>query len=367
MLRKRRSPHRIESPRRRASGHCFASGHSGQDRRVQHAARRPATLLATLAAGLMLVASAASPAQAQWGASFYAGWGCGPYYGQFTAATVQIGGFGGCAFAGPVVPFVPACALPPLCGPVMLPPIFIPPGLLYGPGPVFDMLYGVAWRTGGFAGPLIPPGLNALNQRPLDGLVGDPLPPVPVVNEAARARAWRFIEMGNRYFDEQNFRRAYVRYDKAAQAAPDLVEAHLLKGQALIAIGSYDMAARAFKQALRNDKWTDCQLRWDNVYGKNRVAKTAHIENLAEAAQNDPHNPDLMLLLGMELFFDGQIERSVKFFQEYAALRDAGQVAGEIAQLPQQPADIRPVADNRPVPQPPPKVDVPEVQNAKAF
>src|SRR5690606_36217883 len=153
--------------------------------------------------------------------------------GQFTAATVQIGGLGGCAFAGPVFPVVPICAFPPPCGPVILPPIFLPPGLLFGPGPVFDMLYGVDWRTGGYAGPLIPPGLNLLNQRPLDGRVGDPLPPVPVVNEAAVARAWRFIEMGNRYFDEQNFRRAYVRYEKAAQAAPDLVEAHLLKGQAL--------------------------------------------------------------------------------------------------------------------------------------
>lgn len=313
--------------------------------------RLRAPLLPAIVAALLLGGFQASPAQAGWGVSFQAGWGCSPWYGgfwygnswyggQFTAATIQIGGFAGCGWAGPAFPLVPACALPP--PPVILPPIFLPSPGIFGPGPVLNMLYGpTVFPVPGVAGPLVPPGLDLLNERPLDGLNGAPLPAVRVANDAAKARARRFIEMGNRYFDEQNFRRAYVRYDKATAAAPDLVEAQLLKGQSLIAIGNFEMAVRAFKMALRVDDWTDCPLRWDDVYGKNRVAKTAHIENLAEAAHNDPQNPDLMLLLGMELFFDGQVERSVKFFQRYAALRDAAEAAGAVAaQHPALPAEI---------------------------
>ena len=185
MLPIRRSSDRTWSPRRRASGSCSVTEPSGRTN-----SRRAAPLLVALAAGLVLVASTASPAQAQWGTSFYAQWGYGPWYGgQFTAATVQIGGLGGCGFAGPVLPWASACALPPPCGPVILPPIFLPTPLIFGPGPVFNMLYGTAWRGPGFAGPLVPPGLGLLDQRPLDGLAGEPLPPLPVVNEAARARA----------------------------------------------------------------------------------------------------------------------------------------------------------------------------------
>ncbi len=357
---------------------------------------RRAPWIAAFAAVLLLGTAAPTPAQAQWGLSIQAGWGCGPWYGgQFTAATVQIGGLAGCGWAGPALPLVPACAVPPPCPPVILPPIFLPTPLVFGPGPVFDMIYGpAAFRAPGVAGPLVPPALDLLNERPLDGLADKPLPPIRVANAEARARAQRYVEIGNRYFDQQNFRRAYIRYDKATTAAPDLVEAQLLKGQSLIAVGNYELAVRAFRMALRVEDWTDCPLRWDDVYGRNRVAKTAHIEGLAEAVHNDPNNPDLMLLLAMELFFDGQIERSVKFFQRYAALRDAARAAGAVAaQLPGIPAELaaqhpgvqgvvaagdglgndadlrngngaagNPPPDNRPRPQPPPPV-----KEARAF
>src|SRR5690606_16566065 len=100
------------------------------------------------------------------------------------------------------------------------------------------------------------PALNPLPAGPLENLQGAALPPLRAANAEARARAERFIQIGDNYFDQQNFRSAYVRYDQATDAAPDMVEAQLRKGQSLIALGNYEMAAQAFKVAVRVKNWT---------------------------------------------------------------------------------------------------------------
>ena len=62
-------------------------------------------------------------------------------------------------------------------------------------------------------------------------------------NATARQRAAKFMELGDGYFAQSNYVLAYDRYKSAVQATPDLVEPYLRRGQALIAMQSYDLAS----------------------------------------------------------------------------------------------------------------------------
>ena len=50
------------------------------------------------------------------------------------------------------------------------------------------------------------------------------------------------------------------------------------------------------------------------------MAKTQHIETLARAVEANPFDADLLLVLGMQLFFDGQADRAAVFFSRAAQL-----------------------------------------------
>ena len=72
--------------------------------------------------------------------------------------------------------------------------------------------------------------------------------------------------------------------------------------------------------------WPQSNFRSDELYGDNRLAKVAHLEQLAAEATEHPRNADLMFLLGVALYCDGQPERSRLFFQrarELGAEREA--------------------------------------------
>ena len=52
------------------------------------------------------------------------------------------------------------------------------------------------------------------------------------------------------------------------------------------------------------------------LYGEDSdEKKEAHREALAAALEASPDNADLLFLLGLHLYFDGQTERAAKFFQ----------------------------------------------------
>lgn len=157
-----------------------------------------------------------------------------------------------------------------------------------------------------------------------------PRPAVRPANAAAMARARQFVVFGDERFREQQFSLAYQRYKKAAQAAPDLAEAHFRQGLTQIALGHYPSAAAAIKRGLAfQPRWADSDFRLDQLYGDNRLAKTNHVERLAGAAANDADNADLIFLVGIELHFDGQADRARPFFERAADLgEDAGLLKG---------------------------------------
>ena len=133
-------------------------------------------------------------------------------------------------------------------------------------------------------------------------------------NADARARSQRFIVLGDTHFNKQAYSDAYQRYKLAAQAAPDMGDGLLRQGFALVALGRYDSAARSFKRGLAMDpNWANSDFRLDTLYNDNGLAKAAHIKALVQEAARAPSS-DILFLLGLMLYFDGQPEQARPLF-----------------------------------------------------
>jgi tetratricopeptide (TPR) repeat protein len=201
-----------------------------------------------------------------------------------------------------------------------LPPLFMPADALYGPQ---AMLRFMGLGGNGILAPVANPLPNP-RPAPLGGGFGmlapnpNPVgqPAVRVSNEEAKGRAGRFLQLGNDHFHKQQFTTALGLYKQAITAAPDVAVNYFRQGLALIALGRYEQAAKTLKKGLSLDPdWPRSQFRLDDVYGDNRVVKAAHREALAQAATAQPDDSDLLFLLGVILYFDGQPDRARPFFQ----------------------------------------------------
>jgi hypothetical protein len=193
------------------------------------------------------------------------------------------------------------------------------PSYVYYP-PFFGPYYG--W-TNPFQAP-------RLASNPAPAAVDPPAPrPAPsdlpkakvrATSAAWKARAGKFIGYGDTNFGKQSYLAAVERYKTAAQMAPDVAEPYLRQGFAFVAMGNYPSAARAFRRglAIRSD-WTDTPFRLDEIYD-DQIAKTAHLETLAKAVETNPLDADLLMLLGLQIFFDGQPQRAEVFFARAAQL-----------------------------------------------
>jgi tetratricopeptide (TPR) repeat protein len=152
--------------------------------------------------------------------------------------------------------------------------------------------------------------------RPQPAPVAQAPPKQKKVSEAARARADKYVESGDEAFRDQSYALALARYRRAIASAPDRAAWRFRAGQALVALGRYSDAAELFREGLEIDPAAPRgEMRLDTLYGQNKIAKVAHLESLAQEALTQPTNSDLLFLLGVELFADGQRARSRKFFE----------------------------------------------------
>ncbi len=197
-----------------------------------------------------------------------------------------------------------------------LPPTFIPGELMYGPLAA-ERFLGIP------RGPIaVPPAADGVP----DGLgrnltAEDVADKLRNSNDEARARARRFMELGDAQFQKQQFNSALQRYKSAIEAAPDLVDAYVHQGFALLAVGQYRLAAKALKIAVELDpEFIKAAFQLDDLYGPNRLAATSHLEMLAQEAMEQPENGDLLFLVGMMLYADGEPERARKFFRRAVQL-----------------------------------------------
>jgi hypothetical protein len=162
-------------------------------------------------------------------------------------------------------------------------------------------------------------------------------PNVRPSNAAARERAWRQIELGDAEFLQRQFARALDHYRNASAAAADLGEAFFRQGQGMIALGLYDPAAKAMRRGLLFDPdWADSDFHLDDLYGDNKPVKEGKLDTLEKAAAAHPQDPELQFLAGIELFFDGQLDRAAPFLRRADAMYgpQASLLQGFLKKLP---------------------------------
>lgn len=206
-------------------------------------------------------------------------------------------------------------------------PVYVPAEALYGPRALASFL---GWGTFNGGGPavnrIVPRADAQVPQQAAEGRAADPAEndrPLPRTNQEAIALAWKFIGYGDAHFAEGKYLDASQRYRKSVEAAPQLAAGHFRQGYALIAVGRYELAAKALKRGLALDPgWATSGFSNHELYGPDRRARTTHLDAMTEAADGQPHDADLMFLLGVFLHFDGQPERAADFF------RRAGQLVG---------------------------------------
>lgn len=200
-----------------------------------------------------------------------------------------------------------------------LPPIYAPAELAYGPQamqrfvgpPAVDPFGGV---PGGLPGRVA--AAKIVEERRLDDK-----PAVRVSNIESRRRAGRFTELGDNLFRQQRYHEALQKYKSAAEAAPDVAETYFRQGHALTGTARYELAAAAFRRGLaRGPEWATSAFRLESLYGDGRIAKQAHLENLASLVLANPGNADLVFVLAVFLHFDGDAERAARLFRRVADL-----------------------------------------------
>jgi hypothetical protein len=180
--------------------------------------------------------------------------------------------------------------------------------------------------------PVVPAAVNAAPAPLALPVVRANDPPAPARDPAPRAkpktthaeqkaRAGRYLGFGDSNFEQQKYHAAFTRYQTAIEIAPDVAESYFRQAFALVALGRYEKAATAFRRGLQiRSDWRGTPFRLDDLYGGAAVAKTQHVETLARAVDANPFDADLLLVLGMMLFFDGQQDRALVFFGRAAQL-----------------------------------------------
>jgi len=275
------------------------------------------------------------PGNTGWrGRSFYGG---GSFYNGFAFGT---GGFYGGYYSpygyGYGYPYYPA---------VTVSPLFVPAEVNYGPLAV--------QRFMGLNAGLAPLGADMAPLAPLA-----PLPPVaggfgvlandppeekvrnkPRASTAeAKTRAQRQIELGDASFSRQSFLDATQHYRTAAVTAQDIPEPLFRQGFSLFALGRYDQAAKMFRKALELDpNWPTSGFRLSTLYGDNQLSKGGHLDALAQAVTKG-QNSDLLFLMGVVLYADGEPGRAEPFFLRARDLNvgDGAHLAGFLKQIEKQ-------------------------------
>ena len=87
-------------------------------------------------------------------------------------------------------------------------------------------------------------------------------------------------------------------------------------------MGKYDQAAKAMRRGLEEKPdWADSNFRLDDVYGDNAADKKAQVDGMVKAAEAEPTNGDLSLVVGIHLYCDGKIDQAASFFRRAAQIQ----------------------------------------------
>lgn len=240
-------------------------------------------------------------------------------------------------------------------GPIYYPPVVGDAGALYGPRAVRQFLGENNADNNAN---------NAGAAQPIRVARAPAVPP-PLSNPTVRARAWKFVEYGDRHFKRGDYRKAAARYRKAESQANDIPDVHFRQAFAELGAERYAEAVAAVKQglALKPD-WPDSGFVLEELY-PTADAKRAVFRQLHTYVDQHPNDADGQFLLGMLQHFDGQHEAAEVRLRRVVELTGVGNharaflpPAPQQAQLPEAPAplDNAPL-NNAPLIPPPPVAD----------
>ena len=209
--------------------------------------------------------------------------------------------------------------------PYYVPPVYIPAEELYGPRAVQRFMGVDHWFQ-----PSQPQAQRNVIVQPDAGRVVEPAPqpaeaddprPGRATNAQAVNLAGRFLGFGDAHFANQNYAEANDRYRKAATAAPQMADPYFRQAYALMAMGRYEQSVQVIRRGMDlSADWPRSGFHNAELYGDIPQVKTAHFEALAAASEKEPHNADLLFLVGVVLHFDGRPERARPFFERASQL-----------------------------------------------
>jgi Flp pilus assembly protein TadD len=270
-------------------------------------------------------------------------WGGGGYSagGGYSGGT----GYSGGGYSGGLM--LGLAAGPYYYGNYGLPPYFLDPGSMYGPQSPGPFTGAGNFGGGNFAGGNLGAGNFGLGNLGGGGMAGQgPAVPAPIAgqqpqggqapaasgdppakkarttNAAAKARAGKFLQFGDQQFAKQKYYQALERYREAATIAPDLAECFFRQGFAQFAMGQFEAAAKSYRRGLQmRPDWAESEFELISLYGaEHKLAKLSHREALAQAIELNAQSADLLTVMAIVLYFDGDRPRSRLFFDRAAEL-----------------------------------------------
>ena len=145
--------------------------------------------------------------------------------------------------------------------------------------------------------------------------------PGPAPAAGGQAGADRLAEAGRKAFAAGEYGRALELFRRAAELTPHEPSAHYLVSQAQFALGKYREAVAAIAAgiAVRAD-WPDARFVSRDLYWKTPEAFDEHLKALRQAVAAFPDDPELLFLLGHQLWFDGRHDEARPLFQKAATV-----------------------------------------------
>ncbi len=196
-----------------------------------------------------------------------------------------------------------------------LPLVAANPGEFFGPRPVQQVM-GLDANANNNPGVAANPVVVAQAQAPA-------VPP-KLSNPTVRARAWKFVEYGDRHFKKGNYRKAAERYRKAESQAPDIPDVYFRQGFAELGVGRYAEAVVAMQEGLElNPDWPNSGFVLEELY-PSPEAKRDVFRELHAHLEDHPHDADALYLLSVLRHFDGQAEAAEVGFRRVVQLTGLG-------------------------------------------
>ncbi|MEN1681961.1 MAG: tetratricopeptide repeat protein, partial [Planctomycetota bacterium] len=138
--------------------------------------------------------------------------------------------------------------------------------------------------------------------------------------DGARARAWKFIDHGDRHFRAGRYREALSRYRRAVDSSGDVADARFREGFAYLSLGSVERAALSIRRGLdRDPAWPDSAFVLDDLY-PDEAARDAAYKVLADRLKDRPNDADARFLAGVLLHFDGRPNEAERQFRRVIKL-----------------------------------------------